>query len=88
VLLSESGFDRVEPGDVLVCAYSSPSWTIIFGVVGAVVTDAGGLLSHAAITSREYGIPCVVGTNVATRTISDGARVTVDGTNGVVRIEG
>jgi pyruvate,water dikinase len=87
VVLSEEEFDRVEPGDVLVCSYSNPSWTFLFGIIGAVVADQGGLLSHAAITSREYGIPCVVGTKLATRTIPDGALVTVDGTNGVVRLE-
>jgi pyruvate,water dikinase len=86
VLLSESGFDQIEPGDVLVCSYSSPSWSIIFGSLGAVVADAGGLLSHAAITAREYGIPAVVGVKTATNLIPDGAIVTVDGTNGVVRI--
>jgi pyruvate,water dikinase len=83
---SESGFDRIEPGDVLVCSYSSPSWTFIYGIVGAVVADEGGLLSHAAITSREYGIPCVAGAKVATRIIPDGALVTVDGNEGVVQI--
>jgi pyruvate,water dikinase len=87
VVVSEREFDRVEPGDVLVCSYSSPSWTILFGIVGAVVADEGGLLSHAGITCREYGIPCVAGTKVATRVIPDGALVTVDGTAGVVRLE-
>jgi pyruvate,water dikinase len=86
VLLSEREFERVAPGDVLVCSYSSPSWTFIYGGIGAVVADEGGLLSHAAITSREYGIPCVVGTKLATRVIPDGALVTVDGGQGTVRI--
>jgi pyruvate,water dikinase len=86
VVLTEEQFDRVEPGDVLVCSYSNPTWTFLFGVVGAVVTDAGGLLSHAAITSREYGIPCVAGTKVATRVIPDGALVAVDGGRGTVQI--
>lgn len=87
VMLSEEGFDRLEPGDVLVCSYSSPTWNMVFAIVGAVVADTGGLLSHAAITAREYGLPCVVGAHHATRLIPDGATVTVDGGRGIVRIE-
>jgi len=86
VLLASDEFDAIEPGDVLVCSYTSPSWTIVFGTIGAVVTDEGGLLSHAAITAREYGIPCVVGTRIGTRVIPDGARITVDGSTGLVRL--
>ena len=55
---------------------------------GGIVTDTGGALSHCAVVAREYGIPAVVGTRVATATVEDGQPITVDGTNGVVRIEG
>lgn len=78
---------RVEPGDILVCPFTAPTWTPAFPVASAIVTDAGGVLSHAAIAPREYARPAVVGTRVATQKIRDGATVTVDGAQGVVRIE-
>lgn len=74
-------------GDVLVCPSTSPPWTPYFAVVSAVVTDGGGVLSHAAIEAREYGIPAVVGTREGTRLIPEGAMVTVDGSAGTVTIE-
>lgn len=73
--------------DVLVCVVTSVAWTPSFAVVGALVTDAGGALSHPAIVAREYGIPAVVGTREATATIPDGAWVVVDGDRGVVTVE-
>lgn len=79
--------ERLKPGDVLVCTTTAPPWTPLFAIAAAVVTDAGGVLSHSAICAREYAIPCVVATQVATHAIPDGATVTVDGTNGIVRIE-
>jgi pyruvate,water dikinase len=82
--LSEAG--RLEKGDVLVCPSTAPPWTPLFAIAAAVVTDSGGILSHSAICAREYGIPCVVGTQVGTRQIPDGAMVTVDGAAGVVHI--
>lgn len=78
---------RVEPGDVLVTRFTAPTWTPAFGVAGAVVTDAGGVLSHAAIAAREYALPAVVGTQVGTTKIPDGTLITVDGNQGVVRID-
>lgn len=78
---------RLEQGDILVCQMTAPPWTPLFAVASAVVTDTGGVLSHSAICAREYGIPCVVATQVATHVIPDGATITVDGTAGVVRIE-
>ncbi|MDP6606348.1 MAG: PEP-utilizing enzyme [Dehalococcoidia bacterium] len=77
---------RLAKGEVLVTATTSPPWTPLFGVAGALVTDAGGALSHCAIVAREYGIPAVVGTGNATTAIPDGALVEVDGVAGVVRI--
>ncbi|HEX5141692.1 MAG TPA: PEP-utilizing enzyme [Dehalococcoidia bacterium] len=84
--LSESS--RLQQGEVLVCKTTAPPWTPLFAIAAAVVTETGGILSHSAICAREYGIPCVVGTQVATSAIPDGATVTVDGNAGTVTIEG
>lgn len=78
--------DRLEPGDVLVSETTSPPWTPLFAIASAVVTDAGGILSHCAVVAREYGIPAVVGCGDATQRICDGQIVEVDGGAGVVRI--
>ena len=78
---------RVEAGDVLVAPAASPSLVVAFPLAGALVTDHGGMLSHAAIVARERGIPAVVGTGDATSRIHDGAQVRVDGGAGVVAVE-
>ena len=65
-----------------------PPWTPLFGIASAVVTDHGGILSHTAIVAREYRIPAVVGTKVATSLIKDGQTITVDGGAGTVKLEG
>jgi pyruvate,water dikinase len=70
---------RIRPGDVLVTASTSAAFNVVLPMLGAIVTDRGGLLSHAAIVARECGIPAVVGCTDATRQIRDGARVRVDG---------
>jgi len=77
---------RLKRGDVLVAAATTDSFNIVLPLLGAIVTNAGGLLSHAAIVGREYGIPSVVGTRKATDVISDGTQVTVNGTTGEVEI--
>jgi len=77
-------FGRLRRGDVLVTATTTESFNIVLPLLGAIVTDSGGLLSHAAIVSREYGIPGVVGCRDATALIAEGARVRVDGTAGEV----
>ena len=87
VIRSLAEADRLEAGDVLVCGVTAQAWTPYFAVVGALVTDAGGALSHSAVVAREYGIPAVVGTRTATQRIPDGAQITVDGTAGVVLVE-
>ncbi|HWQ02345.1 MAG TPA: PEP-utilizing enzyme [Gaiellaceae bacterium] len=79
-------FDRIVQGDVLVTESTTEAFNILLPLLGAIVTDAGGLLSHAAIVSREYGIPGVVGTREATELIPDGARVRVDGNAGEVTV--
>jgi pyruvate,water dikinase len=78
--------DSVRPGEVLVCTVTSPAWAPIFSKIAATVTDIGGIMSHAAIVSREYGLPAVVGTGTATSRISTGQRVRVNGTDGRVTI--
>jgi len=77
-------FGRVEPGDILVCPYTNPSWTPLFQRAAAVVVDSGGIGSHAAIVAREYGIPAIMGTAVGTSSLREGQRVTVDGDTGRV----
>jgi phosphohistidine swiveling domain-containing protein len=86
VLAHVSDADRLMPGEILVCAMTSPPWTPLFAIAGGVVTDSGGILSHPAIVAREYGIPCVVATKVSTQLIHDGAMITVDGDRGTVQI--
>ncbi|HTN25833.1 MAG TPA: PEP-utilizing enzyme [Solirubrobacteraceae bacterium] len=82
--IAEAG--RLAPGDILVAETTAPPWTPLFATVAAVVTDTGGVLSHCAVVAREYGIPAVVGTQVATVTIKDGDEIEVDGDAGIVRI--
>jgi len=79
-------FGRIEQGDVLVTESTSEAFNILLPLLGAIVTDSGGLLSHSAIVAREYGIPGVVGTREATDLIPDGARVRVDGDAGEVHV--
>jgi phosphohistidine swiveling domain-containing protein len=86
VVRSLSEADRVRAGDVLVAVTTMPAWTPLFATVAAVVTDVGGVTSHCAIVAREYGIPAVVGTMVATSVIKDGHLLEVDGQAGTVRI--
>ncbi len=79
-------FDRIVKGDVLVTESTTEAFNILLPLLGAIVTDSGGLLSHSAIVAREYGIPGVVGTREATERIVDGARVRVDGNAGEVTV--
>jgi phosphohistidine swiveling domain-containing protein len=88
VVRSLSEADRVRAGDILVTVTTMPAWTPLFATVAAVVTDVGGTTSHCAIVAREYGIPAVVGTTVATSVIRDGHFLAVDGQAGTVRILG
>ena len=81
-----SEFNRIVQGDVLVTESTTEAFNILLPLLGAIVTDAGGLLSHSAIVAREYGIPGVVGTRDATERIPDGARVRVDGDAGEVTL--
>jgi pyruvate,water dikinase len=86
VLVDPYDPDALEPGDVLVCHTTDPSWSSHFFVASAVVIDVGGMLSHGAIVARELGIPCVINTRHGTATIRSGDRVLVDGDAGTVEI--
>jgi phosphohistidine swiveling domain-containing protein len=86
VVRAAQDIDQVRDGDILVCGGTTTEWTPVFGLVVGCVTDTGGTLSHTAIIAREYGIPCVVGTGVATSTIHTGDRVRIDGDRGVVEV--
>ena len=81
-------FDSVKQGDVLVARSTSPYFNVLLPLLGAIVTDRGGALSHAAIVAREYGIPGVVGTKTATATIRNGQQLRVDGAAGEVHVLG
>ncbi|MGC7871031.1 PEP-utilizing enzyme [Desulfosporosinus sp. SYSU MS00001] len=79
-------FNLVQEGEVLVCPFTTPTWTVLFPKVAALVTDSSGALSHAAIVSREYRLPSIVGTIKATRMLHNGQRVRVDGTAGKLQV--
>ena len=81
-------FDRISQGDVLVTESTTEAFNILLPLLGGIVTDSGGLLSHSAIVAREYGIPGVVGTRDGTQRIPDGATVRVDGDTGQVTVRG
>ncbi len=76
----------LEPGDILVTAYTDPSWTPLFVAIEGLVTEVGGLMTHGAVIAREYGLPAVVGVEHATRLIRDGQRIRVNGTDGYIEI--
>jgi pyruvate,water dikinase len=86
VVLHEEQFDQVRAGDVLVCQMTNPAWVVLFTKIVGLVTDAGGTVSHPAVLSREFGIPAVVGSSVATKEIKSGDRIRVNGTTGLVEI--
>lgn len=86
VLRGPEDFARMVPGDVLVARITTPAWTSLFAMASAVVTDVGGPLSHSSIVAREYGIPAVLGTGVATQRIASGQQIRVDGDAGTVTI--
>ncbi|MBT2594360.1 PEP/pyruvate-binding domain-containing protein [Arthrobacter sp. ISL-72] len=86
VLAGPEDFPRMRPGEVLVARITTPAWTPLFAMASAVVTDVGGPLSHSSIVAREYGIPAVLGTGVATRRIASGQQIEVDGEAGTVTI--
>jgi pyruvate,water dikinase len=86
VILSPDDLASVEEGEILVCPITAPSWGPVFGRIRATVSDLGGIMCHAAIVSREYGLPAVVGTGRGTKVIHTGDRIRVDGNTGVVTV--
>jgi pyruvate,water dikinase len=84
VIRSEKELSSVQDGEILVCPITAPSWAPVLSTIGAVVTDIGGMMCHAAIVCREYGVPAVVGTGFATQSITTGQRLRVDGDRGEV----
>jgi phosphohistidine swiveling domain-containing protein len=79
-------FDEVRDGDILVCQMTNPAWVVLFTKIAGLVTDTGGTTSHPAVLAREFGIPAVIGTSVATHRIVTGDRLRVDGSTGLVEI--
>jgi pyruvate,water dikinase len=86
VVTDADQLSEVQQGEILVATVTAPSWGPIFGKIKATVTDIGGMMSHAAIVCREYGLPAVTGTGSASTTIKTGQRLRVDGTKGTVQI--
>ncbi|WP_067693296.1 rifamycin-inactivating phosphotransferase [Nocardia jejuensis] len=85
-VISDIAQADLDPGDILVTAYTDPSWTPLFVAIAGLVTEVGGLMTHGAVIAREYGLPAVVGVEHATSLIRDGQRIRVDGTEGYVQI--
>ncbi len=79
-------FDQVKEGEILVCRMTNPAWVVLFTKIVGLVTDAGGVTSHPAVVSREFGIPAVVGTSNSTERIKTGDRIRVNGSTGVVEV--
>ena len=79
-------FDQVRDGDILVCQMTNPAWVVLFTKIAGLVTDTGGTTSHPAVLAREFGIPAVIGTSVATTRIATGDRLRIDGTTGQVQV--
>jgi len=86
VVFTPDEFDQVKAGDILVCQMTNPAWTPLFALISGIVCDAGGMVAHPAVMAREFGIPAVIGSSVATREIKTGDRLRVNGTDGVVEI--
>jgi rifampicin phosphotransferase len=86
IIRGEGDLSKLRPGDILVCPAISPVWSVLFPAIGALVTDAGGVLSHPAIMAREFGIPAVVATGNATSLLQDAQVVTVDGSRGRIPV--
>lgn len=86
LILDAEGDDELEPGEILVCRTTDPSWASLMMVASALVIDIGGAISHGAIVARELGIPCVIGTRTGTRILRTGDRIRVDGERGLVEV--
>jgi pyruvate,water dikinase len=85
-VILDMGDADVEAGDILVTAYTDPSWTPLFVAIKGLVTEVGGMMTHGAVIAREYGLPAVVGVEDATRLILDRQEIRVNGTDGYIEI--
>lgn len=83
--LSES--HKLQEGDILVTEYTDPAWTMLFNFISGIITETGGVLSHAAIISREYGIPSVLGVENITNILKDGQKIVIDGNEGRIIVK-
>ena len=86
IIMNYHDFSKMQTGDVLVSTMTTPDFVVLMHKAGAIVTDIGGMLCHAAIVSREINKPCIIGTKFATQILKDGDLVEVDAEKGVVRI--
>jgi phosphohistidine swiveling domain-containing protein len=86
IVLSRADFGKIEKGDVLVTSMTRPEFTQVLSQISAIITNEGGVTSHAAIISRELGIPCVIGTHTATKILKDGDLVEVNANTGIIKI--
>ena len=87
VVVDLNKLDKFKKGDILVTKATSPNWTPLIHVSSGVITEVGSSLSHAAIVSREYGIPSIVGVKDVTKLIKDGTKIEMDATNGIITFE-
>ncbi len=86
VIMGPQDFYKMQKGNILVTSMTRPEFVPVMKLAGAIVTDEGGVTCHAAIISRELGIPCIIGTKIATKVLKDGDLVEVDANNGVIKI--
>ncbi|MEW6102549.1 MAG: PEP-utilizing enzyme [bacterium] len=86
IILTSDELSKIQEGEIMVCPITTPSWTPIFAKIKGVVTNVGGMMSHAAIVCREYGLPAVVGTGFGTQLIKTGQKIKVNGNKGIVEI--
>ena len=86
MILRPEDLNTLQDGEILVATITSPSWTPVFARISGAVSDIGGIMCHAAIVAREYGLPAVVGTGTGTATIRTGQRIRVDGNTGTVTV--
>jgi len=85
VLSSYKDTDKVKKGEILVASMTTPDYILAMEKAAAFVTDEGGITCHAAIIAREFGVPCIVGTKIATKVLKDGDFVEVDGKSGIIK---